>query len=236
MKTLLILSFILFPFADMNSHSDKDAAYEKPEIIYVGDALCSWCYGFSPEITVIKNYYGSVADFKLVNGGLRPGTEKPMDAAMKKSLSLHWKEVNKRSGQPFKYDLLAPETIFIYDTEPPARAVVTVRNIKPESEFEFFKAVQDAFYAKNKNTNEVQTYIDLLPAYGIDKEVFLKLYNSELMINKTKEDFQLSDKLGVEGFPYVFLRKGNNYTLITNGYTKSGDMIKKLNKQLVINN
>jgi putative protein-disulfide isomerase len=232
MKITLILSLLLFPFLSMKTDEQKEVMNEKPEIIYVGDALCSWCYGFSPEITAVKNYFSAVADFKLVNGGLRPGVNKPMDASMKKMLARHWREVNKRSGQPFKYELLAPESNFIYDTEPPARAVVTVRNLRPQSEFEFFKAVQHAFYVKNKNTNDVQTYIDILPAFSIDKEEFVKLFGSETMINSTKEDFKFSDSLGVEGFPYVYLRAGNKYTLITNGYTKSDEMISALNKVL----
>jgi putative protein-disulfide isomerase len=229
---MLMLPFMLFTFSEVNSDMKQAPSDDKPEIIYVGDALCSWCYGFSPEITTVKNYYSSVADFKLVNGGLRPGTTKPMDAAMKKTLAHHWKEVNKRSGQPFRYDILAPEVTFIYDTEPPARAIVSVRNIRPQSEFEFYKAVQNAFYAKNKNTNEVQTYIDLLPAFDIEKEEFLKYFNSDAIIQKTKEDFKLSDTLGVNGFPCIFLRKGRNYTLITDGYTRSGEIIKAIDKEL----
>jgi putative protein-disulfide isomerase len=232
MKIISILASIVFASVLVNSENQKVPGDEKPEIIYVGDAMCSWCYGFSPEITTVKNYYSSIADFKLVNGGLRPGTTKPMDASMKKMLGHHWKEVNKRTGQPFSYGILAPETTFIYDTEPPARAVVAVRNIRPQSEFEFFKAVQNAFYVKNKNSNDVQTYVDLLPAFEIDKEEFIKQFNSEDIKTKTKEDFLLSDKFGVEGFPCIFLRRGHDYTLITDGYTKSDEIIKAINKEL----
>ena len=45
-------------------------------LIYIGDAMCSWCHGFSPELDQVildnPNF-----DLKLVMGGLRPyNTEK----------------------------------------------------------------------------------------------------------------------------------------------------------------
>ena len=114
-------------------------AQDKTTIIYIGDPMCSWCYGFAPEITKVKEHYSDF-DFRLVMGGLRPnGTEtmKDLDSFLKH----HWKDVNKASNQPFKYDILDDKS-FVYDTEPACRATVVVRAMAPEKEFEFFKAIQ----------------------------------------------------------------------------------------------
>ena len=46
-------------------------------LIYVMDPMCSWCYGFAPVIKRLVAEQEGTLQFKLVMGGLRPGTEKP---------------------------------------------------------------------------------------------------------------------------------------------------------------
>ena len=118
-------------------------AQDKTTIIYIGDPMCSWCYGFAPEITKVKEQYKQL-DFKLILGGLRPGgTEKIQGMDM--FLRHHWKEVNKKSGQPFSYEILKQKD-FVYDTEPACRAVVVARELKPGIELDFFRAIQTQNY------------------------------------------------------------------------------------------
>jgi len=204
----------------------------KPELIYVGDVMCSWCYGFSPEITAVKERFKDEVDFKLLNGGLRPYTKEPMDAEMKKFLRQHWKEVTKTSEQPFEYNILADSSRFIYNTEPPARAIATVRKLKPGLEFEFFKKVQNSFYVKNKNTSDINTYLELLPEFNIDKESFKENFNSEQMKLAVAGEFKQAEALGVSGFPAVLLNKDGQYIVITNGYSKRGEVIRAIEKAL----
>lgn len=111
----------------------------KNKIIYFGDPLCSWCYGFGPEITKVADHYKHTFDFELVMGGLRPyGTERMSD--LSGMLRHHWKQVHQRSGASFQYDILDHQS-FIYDTEPPSRAVVAIKRIAPDEEFSFFKEI-----------------------------------------------------------------------------------------------
>ncbi|MBO9703773.1 MAG: DsbA family protein [Sporocytophaga sp.] len=204
----------------------------KPQLIYVGDVMCSWCYGFSPEITAVKERFKDEVDFKLLNGGLRPYTKEPMDAEMKKFLRQHWKEVKKASGQPFSYNILADSSRFVYDTEPAARAVATVRKLKPGSEFEFFKKVQNSFYVENRNTSDINTYLELLPQFNINKESFKEIFNSEQMKQAVAEEFKHAEALGVSGFPAVLLNKDGQYIMIANGYSKRGEVIRAIEKAL----
>ena len=59
------------------------------------------------------------------------------------------------------------------------RAVITTRNIMPDIEFDFFKSIQNAFYAENKNTNDTETYVNIAKSYGIDENKFRQIFNSE---------------------------------------------------------
>ena len=48
------------------------------EIIYVGDPMCSWCWGFSPVLNRIRADYDAVAPMRVVVGGLHAFDADPM--------------------------------------------------------------------------------------------------------------------------------------------------------------
>lgn len=197
------------------------------EIIYVGDPMCSWCWGISPDVTKLKEKYADKLGFRMLMGGLRPFTTEPMDAKMKKFLFHHWEKVSEATGQPFKYGLLDKEG-FVYDTEPPARAVVAVRMLKPKVAFDFFKAVQYAFYADNRDTNDITTYLTLLPQFGIDGAAFEQLFKSDKARKSVREEYKIAQSMGVRSFPTVLLHFNDRWHLIGNGYQTFEDMDNKL--------
>lgn len=198
-------------------NDDKDA------LIYVGDAMCSWCYGIAPELDQLKKDNHEL-DFKLVMGGLRPfNTEKVIDMA--DFLKSHWVEIEERTGQPFMHDILK-DPGFIYDTEPASRAVIVARMMNPEIEYGFFKAVQIAFYRDNMNTNNIETYLPLAAEFGLDQTKYEELFNSAEAKEQTKADFQVSQQMGIKGFPSMVLKKKGQFTLIANGYQKATEINK----------
>lgn len=202
---------ILFSIISLN-------AQEKPTIIYVGDPMCSWCYGFSPEFTkVLKNLENDV-NVEWIMGGLRPYNDQKM-TELKSFLAEHWEEVHDRSGQKFSYDIL--ESDITYDTEPSCRAVVTVKEMNEDLVMDFFQAVQHAFYFKNKNPNKAETFVEIANNLGLSVEKFKSLYESEDMKQKVKQEFQLAQDLNATGFPTVILRDGEDYYLMSQGYMKA---------------
>ncbi len=199
----------------------------KPQLIYFGDPMCSWCYGFSPEISKAKEQLSERINFKLVMGGLRPYNTQTM-TDLGDFLKHHWEDVGKRSGQPFSYDILN-DASFVYDTEPACRAVVVMRTLKPEAEFDFYKKIQTSFYSENKNTNLTSTFADLAVEFKLDKKEFAEKFESDEMKQKVREDFVYSNESGVRGFPTLVLKDGDNLYLIANGYTEAEAIIKKCN-------
>ncbi len=199
----------------MSNHwinNDNDA------LIYIGDAMCSWCHGMSPELDKLKSNHPEF-EFRVVNGGLRPhGTE--TNATMADFLRSHWVEIAERTGQPFKYDILE-DMDFVYDTEPASRAIVSARMLDESKEFDFFKAVQMAFYAENKNTNDPKTFIEIADKFGFDLEKYEAVFHSDEAKYQTKQDFALSQQMGIKGFPSLVLKKDGKYTLIANGYREA---------------
>ena len=194
----------------------------KNKIIYFADPLCSWCYGFGPAITEALKAFNDSFDFELVMGGLRPyGTEKM--SGLEDMLRHHWEEVHKRTGVTFQYDILKNET-FVYDTEPPSRAVIAVKNLSPEKEFEFFKSVQSAFYQDNKDTGDIGTYIGLLDKFEINEGDFTRAFLSEDVKEQTRSSFQYAQELGVRGFPSTVVQFEGQLYLVANGYQDAASL------------
>ena len=193
------------------------------EIIIVVDPMCSWCWGFSPVVEAIDREYADTAPVSLVAGGLRPLTTEPMDEGMKAEIRHHWEDVQKASGQPFEFSFFERNG-FVYDTEPPCRALVTVRGLKPEAAVPFLAAAHKAFYAENRDVTDGQILQELASNEGIDPDVFIKAFSSREMTYATSNDFYRSQALGARGFPTVILRTGEKLTLLCAGFRPFDDL------------
>jgi putative protein-disulfide isomerase len=189
-----------------------------PRILwYFADPMCSWCWGFSPVIGSIKEAYADQLKVALLLGGLRPGTTEPMTAASREEILHHWHEVHRRTGQPFTFDGAMPAG-FVYDTEPPSRAVVTVAEINPEETYPYLKSVQAAFYAHGQDVTQPQTLATLAEAHHIAAPQFLERFHSNDVKAKTRMHFKQTQQAGVRGFPTVLLQDTAGITLLTHGY------------------
>jgi putative protein-disulfide isomerase len=130
-----------------------EATLTGPHLVYFADPMCSWCWGFSPVIDAIRDRFGSDLPIRLITGGLRPGTTKPMDEAARRTTREHWEHVHDASGQPFDFTFFEREG-YVYDTEPSARAVVVVRKISMDRALDLLKRIQLAFYAYNRDVTD----------------------------------------------------------------------------------
>ena len=197
------------------------------KIIYFGDPLCSWCYGFAGEITKVVEHYKDDLGLELVMGGLRPfGTEKISELAA--MLRHHWEQVHQRSGAAFSYDLLESKS-FVYDTEPPSRAVVSMQHLNLPEAFSFYKDVQKAFYFENLNTSLLETYTLLLKG-RTSKKAFEQAFQSKEIKKKTSEMFSYSQQLGVRGFPSTVLLFNDQMYLVANGYMEAQPLIEEIER------
>jgi putative protein-disulfide isomerase len=187
-------------------------------LLYIADPMCSWCWGFSPVIESVRDHFGKELPMRLLLGGLRPGTTEPMGTGMKTEIKGHWKHVQQATGQPFDLNFFDREG-FVYDTEPAAHAVVTVRRLESDLVFEFLKRVQEAFYARNRNVANSDVLAEIAEASGLDREAFAAEFETEEAVRDTWRDFETSRRLGVTGFPTLLAgSEESGYEIITAGY------------------
>jgi putative protein-disulfide isomerase len=200
-----------------------------PHLIYFADPMCSWCWGFAPVITAITQRFGGTLPVRLIMGGLRPGTTKPMDEAAKSSIREHWNHVHAASGQPFDLHFFERDS-FVYDTEPAARAVVVVRRHGMEKALAYLNLVQRAFYAENKDVTDDEMLADLVAGVGIDRATFLRDFRSDGAKTETWHDFAITQRTGVTGFPSLIagIGDGPEYSAVSLGYQPEDRIIPPL--------
>lgn len=191
-------------------------------LIYVADPMCSWCYGFSRPMDELLAAPGDLAPLQLalVMGGLRPYTTEPMQPEHAQELAGHWQHVAEASGLPFAQ---APHAAlhqpgFIYDTEPAARAVVTVRKHWPKLVWRYLKAVQHAFYAEGRNVVQPEVLADVAEGLGIPRADFARAFASEEMRETVRQDFAIAQQWGIRGFPALIAEHGDHLHLVTQGF------------------
>ena len=188
-------------------------------LIYFADPMCSWCWGFAPVIADLREAHGGNLPIRLVMGGLRPGTDKPMPEHAKADTRTHWEHVHEASGQPFDYTFFDRQG-FVYDTDPAARAVVIARRRGPDFALAYLIHVQEAFYAQNRDVTDPAVLADLATDLGIDREEFLTALASEEAKNETWSDYAISRGAGVTGFPTLIAgpNADGTYALVTHGF------------------
>jgi putative protein-disulfide isomerase len=212
---IIIMSFMSM----INAQAQKDT------LIYIGDPLCSWCYGISPEIEKVREAFPNIP-FEMVMGGLRPGGRETI-TELRSFLREHWTEVFRATKQPFNFAILEKGDV-IYDTEYACRAVVVADQLKPGIRFEYFKAVQKAFYQDNILPNDVDAYVQLAASFGIDAETFHKKFKGSQSKADTYSEFDLAASMGVTSFPTLIAKMNGKLFLVSAGYANADTLIAKL--------
>ncbi|WP_334190115.1 DsbA family protein [Noviherbaspirillum sp.] len=203
-----------------------------PRLVYIADPMCSWCYGFGPELSALL---AGLPDLPLdiVVGGLRAGNTQPMDAGLKAKLLSHWRQVGERSGLPFNEDALG-RAGFVYDTEPACRAVVTARLLSPSTALPVFHAIQHAFYAQGLDTTQAtvlaRVSADAMSKAGfvIDADTFRATWDASATVADTQADFLQTQRWGVRGFPTLVLERQGELHLVSSGYMNVAGLVENM--------
>ncbi len=201
-------------------------------LIYIGDPMCSWCYGFGVPVGQLLTRFPEVS-VQLVLGGLRAYNTQVMDDALKDKLRGAWAGVAQRSGQPFS-PALFERNDFVYDTEPACRAVGTVREHAPHLALAMYHAIQHAFYADGRDTTKAAVLGEIWDdVHGRTREAwghidFLRDFDSEAMRQRARDDFAQAQRWGVSGFPTLLAVVDGQAQVLTNGYAEADMLAQRL--------
>ena len=208
----------------------------KTKIYYVMDTMCGWCYGFSDVINQVHEKYKSDFDFTILPAGMWVGENvKIMNDRLSHFIKNHnttlTKLTGKRFGDEFDKNILQNNGV-ILDSLPGAKAVVTMQALNKEKNFEYVKAIQNAFYVHGKDTNDWQLYADLADSFGVSKEIFKQEYFSDQQSTKVRDCFALAEQLGVSTYPSVIAVIEGKAKLISQGYLQLSELEERLDQYI----
>ncbi|MFC1673414.1 DsbA family protein [Pseudomonadota bacterium] len=186
-------------------------------VLFFGDPMCSWCWGFAPELQKIHAACDGLATFHVIMGGLRPGTVETWDQAMRDYIRHHWEEVEAKTGQPFDYARFDDES-FVYDTEPGCRAVVAARELDPAKALNMYEALQRGFYAEGLDITKPEVLIKAAVTVGYDRARFEEVLTSPEARALVMYDFKRARAFGVTGFPTLMCAEDGQFAALALGY------------------
>lgn len=191
-------------------------------LFYIYDALCGWCYGFSP---IMKEFYETHKDqvsFEVISGGMITADRIGPIGDVAGYIRQAYRDVEERTGVKFGSQFLEgtmEKGSAIFSSVPPAKALTAFRHFQPEDQVLFAHRLQHAIYFEGMEPEDLQGYANLAEEFGLHKRDYIRRLNAEDNAYATREEFMFTQQLGVEGFPMVVLKNAQNqYYLVSRGY------------------
>lgn len=205
---------------------------------YVGDPMCSWCWGISPVLGEVETFCASNdIGFSITVGGLRAGGGDPWNERFKAFLRAEWQRIAKVTGQPFGFTLLdAP--VFDYDTEPACRAVVAFQLLQARRDRDtptalaFFSAVQRKFYVEGQDPKPADFYQDICTSLGVDFEAFHTVFESADARHAVQQAFARCRQWGVRSFPTLLLERDREIVPLAVGFVTAEQVLGRLHEAM----
>jgi len=231
------------PVPDLNKPTDSatpDAsnAGDGWAVRYIGDPMCSWCWGISPTIADVEAFCEAEGiEFSITMGGLRAGGGDPWNPTFKDFLRKEWQHIAQATGQPFGFALLeAPH--FDYDTEPACRAVVTAKVMQAKNQlpnstaFQFFSAVQRKFYVDGQDPKLTGFYSSVCADLGLDFDEWRAAFESSEGKQAVRQDLTRCRQWGVRSFPTLLLEHDGKTQPLAEGFVTTEQLLSRLRQAI----
>jgi putative protein-disulfide isomerase len=193
-----------------------------PELLYIQDPLCGWCFGMSPVIQRVQQEFAGRLDVSVLCAGMVKGEEVGPIADTWDYLKQALGDVEKVTGIEFGAAFLALGAAgeYGYDSEPPSRAIAAFRQITqdPARTVAFAQAVQMALFRDGQDLNNPSIYNDLLMPFGVDVVEFQRRWAAPETARATQQEFAAVARIGVEGLPTAIVRIGEQGYVLARGY------------------
>jgi len=198
---------------------------DEPSLYYVGDPMCSWCWGFAPVLKALETEIAGRIAIRHVMGGLAPDSDEPMPEETRQYIRQAWQAVAQVTGAEFNWDfweLCEPRR----STYPACRAVLAadLQGAGPA----MYRAIQRAYYVQARNPSDPDTLVSLAEQSGLDRERFARDLGTPETERRLQMDFQLRRKLGVREFPSLVIECGDSRDVIMRGYGDADSVLSAL--------
>jgi len=178
-------------------------------VVYVMDAYCGWCWGFSARIVEFEAANRQRVPFTAISGGLFTGKR-----ARPISTYPHIPQANTRIarltgahfGEPYKRVL--EEGRLVMNSSDAAAALAALRDLAPQKAIHWARELQDAFYARGQSLSEPDTIAGIAAAEGFDAAEVLRRLQDGSAHAQAAYDFARTRQLGISTYPTLLFIDG----------------------------
>lgn len=167
---------------------------ETPELIYVYDALCGWCYGFSPVIMRLNEEFSGKVDFLVLSGGMVRGENAGPIGEVAGYIKQAYRAVEEvtgvKFGQKFLDEVLEKEEA-VFNSVPPARALAVFRLEKPHRAVEFAARLQKAIYYDGRLVEDKTLYRDIASSLDVDGDELVRQMDTDEIAQLVENEFKV---------------------------------------------
>lgn len=206
----------------------------KPQLFYVHDPMCSWCWGFEPVKTTLFNSVSKLVTIKYLLAGLAPDSDLPMPDAQQTKIRQIWEKIQQRiPGTEFNYNFWS-ECHPRRSTYPSNRAVIAARKQGSDYEFLMINKIQQAYYLEAKNPSDNQTLIDIAATIGLNQKQFETDLNTPATQQTLLQEINLARSMGANYFPGLVLEKEGKTWPIQIDYNNADTMLEQIKQILQV--
>lgn len=185
-------------------------------ILYFSDPICSACWGIEPQLRKLKLEYDNYYEIEYKMGGLLPSWDIDSKSKIKDPVELahHWEEVGDYYGMPIDGDVWLEDPLS--SSYPPSTAFKAAQLQNEEQALKFYRRIKEMLFLEKKNIAKWEWIEKAAQESELDIDLLKTDFEGEAL-RLFQEDLEISKKMGVRGFPTLFLSNAEGKQLVIYG-------------------
>lgn len=192
----------------------------KPEIVYVFDGYCGWCWGIADVVSRLARDFSDRFAFSAVSGGLMLGPRIGPLGDFADYIERAIPRVEQMTGAKFSdaHMKLLRQRETIQDSTLPAMAFSLVTKANPATHtIELAHAILKLNFDEGKVLSDADSYAELFVAFGLPEATVLEL-KSRSALAGAESQFERAREMGAESFPTIVYGREGQYFPLCQGY------------------
>ena len=175
------------------------------------DLICPFCYIGEARLRRALDAEGLSASIRIRSFELDPGITEPvsglerftaqkgMPRAQVEQMEGQLKSMAEAEGLAYANDRLIGSTIPVH--------ILTQLATRQGNGYEFFRAVQSAYFSGSLNPFSSYDLLDFAAGHGLDRSVAEAALSDEELLTAVRDDQQIAQQLNVTGVPYALVER-----------------------------
>jgi len=189
-------------------------------VVYVMDAYCGWCWGFSGRMREFEAANRHRVAFTAISGGLFVGA-RAASLASYPHIPAANERISQLTGAVFgePYQALVRQGRMVMDSSDAGAALAALRAQAPERAVHWAHELQAAFYGRGLSLSEPETIAAIAKENGLDDALVRRQLADGTARGLAEADFDRAQRrLGVSSYPtLLFVDGGEAHPLPATG-------------------